>query len=136
MWEPKRRGIILESKQGREEPSAVTNLTQELEAKEGAGKIDSEATESTRNLLYERRSWRYITEEPEASAGREKASSCQPVSFPTRSREHDTSGLDHHEICGTNTERASRVARGGRSIRSTTRARTRSRRTRSTRRGL
>ena len=45
-----------------------------------------------------------MREEPEAQAGREKASSCQPASFRTRSRELNTSEPDHHEICGTNTE--------------------------------
>ena len=48
-----------------------------------------------------------MREEPEAPAGREKACSGRPASFPTRSRELDTSELDHHEICGTNTKRAS-----------------------------
>ena len=42
----------------REELSAVTNFTPEPEVKDGEGKTDKEAPESTRNLQEERRSWR------------------------------------------------------------------------------
>ena len=49
-----------------------------------------------------------MREEPEEPAGREKAYSCRPANFPNRSRELNISEPDHHEICGTNTERASR----------------------------
>ena len=48
-----------------------------------------------------------MREDSEAPAGRENASSCRAASFPTRSRKHDTSELSQHEICDTNTERAS-----------------------------
>ena len=58
MWEPNRRGMIWEPEQVREDPSAVTNLTPELEVEQGEGKTDTESLESTRNLLEERRSWR------------------------------------------------------------------------------
>ena len=58
MWEPNHRDMIREPEQVREDPSAVTNLTLELEAEGGEGKTDTEALESTRNLLEERRSRR------------------------------------------------------------------------------
>ena len=48
-----------------------------------------------------------MREEPEAQAGKEKASSCRPASFPTRSRELNTFEPDHNEIWCTNTERVS-----------------------------
>ena len=50
--------MIWEPEQVREDPSAVTNLTPELEVEQGEGKTDTESLESTRNLLEERRSWR------------------------------------------------------------------------------
>ena len=48
-----------------------------------------------------------MREDSGASAGEENASSCWATSFPTRSREHETSELSQHGICDTNTERAS-----------------------------
>ena len=68
MLEPKPKGIILEPEQVREDPSTVTNLTPEPEAEGEEEKQDTEARESTMNLLEERRSWRYIREELEALA--------------------------------------------------------------------
>ena len=100
--------IILEPEQVREKLSAVTNRTLKPEAEGGAGKTKTEAPESTRNFLDKIMSWRKMREEPEALAGRERVSSCQPASFLTRSRELNISEPDYHEICGTNTERASR----------------------------
>ena len=49
--------MIREPEKVREEPSAVTNLTPKPEAEGGEGKTNTEALESTRNLLEERRSW-------------------------------------------------------------------------------
>ena len=66
--------MIWEPEQVREDPSAVPNLTPEPEAKGGEEKTDTGAPKSTKNLLEERRSWRYIREELEALAGRENAS--------------------------------------------------------------
>ena len=54
--EPNHTGMIQEEEQVREDPSAVTNLTLESEAEGGEGKTDTEAPDSTRNLLEERRS--------------------------------------------------------------------------------
>ena len=48
-----------------------------------------------------------MREDSGALEGRKKASSCGAASFPTRSREHNTSELSQHGICDTNTERAS-----------------------------
>ena len=42
----------------RVEPSAVTNHTPEPEAEGGAVNTETEAQESTRNLVDEQRSWR------------------------------------------------------------------------------
>ena len=42
----------------REEPSAVTNLTQEPDVEGRDRKTEREAPESTRNLLEEKRNWR------------------------------------------------------------------------------
>ena len=50
--------MILEPEQVREDLPAVTNFTPELEAEGEKGKTDTEAQESTRNLIKERRSWR------------------------------------------------------------------------------
>ena len=54
----KHRGTIQESEQGKEEPSAVTNLSLELEVEGGEGNKDTEAPESTRSFQEEKRSWR------------------------------------------------------------------------------
>ena len=48
-----------------------------------------------------------MREEPGELAGRENASSCLSDSFPTRNKILNISELDHHDICNTNTEKAS-----------------------------
>ena len=48
--------MILELEHVREEQSAVANPTPEPEVEGGAGKTETEAPESTKNLLVERRS--------------------------------------------------------------------------------
>ena len=48
----------MELEQVREELSAVTKLTLEPEVEGGAGKTETEAPESTKNLLEKRISWR------------------------------------------------------------------------------
>ena len=67
------------------EPLAVTRQIPELEEDAGAGKMETEAPESTRKFLEERVSLRYRREDEEP-AGRKNISSCWPVSFLTRSR--------------------------------------------------
>jgi len=55
---PKRRGINRVPEQGRAEPSAVRRFTPDLEDEGGAGKTDTDAPESIRNLLELRESCR------------------------------------------------------------------------------
>ena len=52
LWFPNCRGITREPEHEREEPSAVSSFTpEELDKVLGAGKTDTDAPESMRNLL-------------------------------------------------------------------------------------
>ena len=95
LWEPKCRGMILEPENMREEPSAVTNLTQKGRQKEELEK-----------LKWRHRSQPGIFKRREGPGDRweknqknwQEASSYRPAIFPTRSRELNISEPDHHGI--------------------------------------
>ena len=53
LYEPKRRGMILEPEHETVHPSAVRSLTLEVEEEAGAGNNETEAPESTRKWREE-----------------------------------------------------------------------------------
>ena len=97
--------MILEPEHDKEEPSALRSFTPEIEEETGAGKTETEAPESTRKRREESLFWRYTREDLVEPAGKEKVSSCQPLSFPTRNKEICTSGLVQYSSGNTSTAR-------------------------------